>query len=135
MLLVLSVASLGLIIVKGSGGRGDRRSAANAADLVFRRDAAAQQRDAAALLPRLGTTAGLRRARVLLATESGGRPVAGADHDRPPADVTGAVRRHFQGDILLARIEVASGAGVSELADARRLLKHGRRGIADLSAA
>jgi len=132
VLLTLSVASLGLIIAKGLGPRQADGGRANAADVVFRRDALAQKRDAAALLPRLDDAGGLRQVRMLLAAESGSAAPNAGNGARSSADASVAVRRHFQGDIVLAHIEVAAGANPGELADARLLLEHGRRGIAEL---
>ena len=133
VLLMLSVASLALIVTKGDRSHGPGR--ANSTDLAFRRDAAAQRLAAAALLRRLDRTETLRKVRVLLTTESG-NAVTDAPRNAPRLrDLSGAVRRHFEGDMLLARIEVASGADRDALADAQLLLQHGRRGIAELPAA
>ena len=136
LLLVLSVASVGLIIAKGPRTKTRDGSGATTADAVFCRDTAAQRRDAARLLTRLPRTTGSQRVAALLAAESGTSALSARGTARAPAaGLSSAMLRHFQSDVVLARIEVASGADQRDLAHADQLLAHGRRGIASLRAA
>ena len=132
--MIVVAASVVMIAVNGLGAKRSHRQTLNQADVVFRHDAAVQKGDAAALVVRMPRTApDALRAR--LATEAGTAAPRPADDESRATPVLVDVRRHFQDDRILARIEIASGSDRNELARARRLLDHGRGGIADVRAA